>query len=259
MVSIQRGKVNEIPFLMAETAQNTAKPLPLVVFMHGYTSAKEHNLHYAFALAERGFRVILPDARHHGERISSNTPKTRDYEFWNIVHEGINDVGAIVDWALENGLASADNIVVGGISMGAIITYGSLVKYSNITAACALMGTPAHEEFARWQIEKIEKSGAALPYSKDELQLIYEDIRAYDLVQSKDKLNKRPLFIWHSETDSVIPYSLTKPYVEAFVEQNEHSVYMNDKNSGHKVSRPAFLNAVEWISQIIHANKKETV
>jgi uncharacterized protein len=258
MISIHNGLIGDIPYLLAEKQENEGKPLPLMIFIHGYTSAKEHNLHFAYSLAEKGFRVILPDALHHGERISSNKPKNLDFEFWNIVHQGIEDVGTIMEWANTKSLVSENQITVGGISMGAITTYGSLVKYPEISAACALMGTPAHEEFARWQINMIQKGGYSIPFSETDLEQTYEHIRKFDLTQQSEKINSRPLFIWHSEADQVIPYQFAKPFVDSFIGHNQNSVYMNDKTSGHKVSRPAYLNAVEWISQITHA-KKETV
>ena len=40
---------------------------PIVLFLHGFESAKEHNLHYAYQLVNQGCRVILPDAHLHGE------------------------------------------------------------------------------------------------------------------------------------------------------------------------------------------------
>jgi uncharacterized protein len=258
MVSIQKGTVEDIPFLMAEKEENRGVPLPLFIFIHGYTSAKEHNLHVAYTLAERGLRVILPDALHHGERTTANPPRSMDYDFWNIVYQGIQDVDTIINWADENTFISNDEIAVGGTSMGAIITYGSLVNNPQINAGCALMGTPSHEEFARWQIERIEKAGHELPFSIEDMEQSYAEIRNYDLIQNLDKLNNRPLFIWHSEVDTVIPYEFAKPYVQTLTENNPRSVYMNDKTSGHKVSRHAYLNAVEWISQNIKA-KKETV
>jgi fermentation-respiration switch protein FrsA (DUF1100 family) len=258
MISIQNTTVGSIPFLMAEKNENAGKPLPLFIFVHGYTSAKEHNLHFAYTLAEKGIRVILPDMLHHGERIDPNLTKSTDYEFWNIVVQGIQDMGAIIEWAKNNKLVYNDEISVGGTSMGAIITYGSLVKYPEISAACALMGTPAHEEFAKWQIERIEKAGYKLPFNEEELAQTYEYLRSFDLTQNKEKLNGRPLFIWHSEIDQVVPFQFAEPYINELTGENDKSVYMNDKTSGHKVSRPAYLNAVEWIAENIKT-KKETV
>ncbi len=258
MVSIQKGTIGDIPFLLAEKPENAGKPLPLFIFIHGYTSAKEHNLHFAYSLAEKDFRVILPDALHHGERIVANPPKSMEYDFWNIVQQGIQDVNTIMDWAKENEFVLEDQVAVGGTSMGAIITYGSLVNNPKISAGCALMGTPAHEKFARWQIERIQNAGYDIPLTVEELENSISSLKDYDLTRNLDKLNNRPLFIWHSEVDAVIPYEFAKPYVQTLTEKNSSSVYMNDKTSGHKVSRAAYLNAVEWIAQRLKA-KKETV
>ncbi|MDR7071990.1 serine aminopeptidase domain-containing protein [Fictibacillus barbaricus] len=258
MISIKKEAVENIPFLMAEKDENAGKPLPLFIFIHGYTSAKEHNLHFAYTLAELGMRVLLPDMMHHGERLDAHSGKRNDYDFWNIVAQGIQDVGVLVNWAKENKLVYNEEIALGGTSMGAIITYGSLVKYPEINAAVALMGTPAHEAFAKWQIESIKKAGYKLPFSDEELTKTYEFLRSFDLTQNYEKLNKRPLFIWHSEVDQVVPYDFAKPFIESLIEQNKKSVYMNDKTSGHKVSRPAYLNAVEWVSENIKKTK-ETV
>jgi fermentation-respiration switch protein FrsA (DUF1100 family) len=258
MISIQREAVGSIPFLLAEKKEHSGKPLPLFIFIHGFTSAKEHNLHFAYTLAEKGMRVILPDALYHGERSAEPIPKNPDYEFWNIVGQGINDVGVLMDWAKNRHLVLDEQIVVGGTSMGAIITYGSLVKYKEITAACTLMGTPAHEDFAKWQIQRIEEAGHKLPFTEEELSQTYQYLRNYDLTQNLDKLDGRPIFIWHSEIDQVVPFQFAKPFIQTLTEKNENSVYMNDKTSGHKVSRPAYLKAVEWIAENIKTIK-ETV
>jgi len=31
---------------------------PIVIFLHGFQSAKEHNLHYAYQLVQKGIRVL---------------------------------------------------------------------------------------------------------------------------------------------------------------------------------------------------------
>ena len=43
-------------------------PLPCIVFYHGFTSSKLVYSYFAVALAEAGFRVIMPDAAEHGAR-----------------------------------------------------------------------------------------------------------------------------------------------------------------------------------------------
>ena len=59
---------SNIPLLhiVDETEENSN--IPTVIFLHGFTSAKEHNLHYAYNIAKKGFRVLVPEAHLHGVR-----------------------------------------------------------------------------------------------------------------------------------------------------------------------------------------------
>lgn len=68
MIQIENQTVSGIPFLHIVKEENRHRAVPLVIFIHGFTSAKEHNLHIAYLLAEKGFRAVLPEALHHGER-----------------------------------------------------------------------------------------------------------------------------------------------------------------------------------------------
>jgi len=58
---------------------------PVVIFFHGFQSAKEHNLHYAYQLVRKGIRVLLPDAYLHGERDEQLNEEQMNLKFWNIV------------------------------------------------------------------------------------------------------------------------------------------------------------------------------
>lgn len=68
MVIIQSEKIADIPVLHVVKEGKRQEKLPLIIFVHGFTSAKEHNLHFGYLLAEAGYRVVLPDALYHGER-----------------------------------------------------------------------------------------------------------------------------------------------------------------------------------------------
>ncbi len=68
MIQIENQTVSGIPFLHIVKEENRHRAVPLVIFIHGFRSAKEHNLHIAYLLAEKGFRAVLPEALHHGER-----------------------------------------------------------------------------------------------------------------------------------------------------------------------------------------------
>src|SRR5690606_23869380 len=68
MVIIEHLKANDVPLLHVakETVRN--QPLPTVIYYHGFNGEKESSLTLAYKIAEKGLRVILPDAPLHGER-----------------------------------------------------------------------------------------------------------------------------------------------------------------------------------------------
>lgn len=68
MIIVEKRFLNNNPFLHIVKKSGQQERLPFIIFTHGFTSAKENNLHYAYLLAEKGFRVILPEAIYHGER-----------------------------------------------------------------------------------------------------------------------------------------------------------------------------------------------
>ncbi len=55
MILIENMRIDGIPSLHLAQKDSYHDPLPLVIFEHGFTSAKEHNLHYAYLLAEKAY------------------------------------------------------------------------------------------------------------------------------------------------------------------------------------------------------------
>ena len=91
MIIVKKEFIKNIPILEVVSEDKLRKRLPLIIFVHGITSAKEHNLHYAYLLAEKGFRVVLPEAIYHGER-GGDLPGEKLYlHFWEIVLQSIHD------------------------------------------------------------------------------------------------------------------------------------------------------------------------
>ena len=154
MIIVEKETMVEIPTLhVVEADLKDLSDIPTVFFLHGFTSAKEHNLHVAYLLAEQGIRVILPDALHHGEREDdvSNNEKKLALSFWEIVLTSIGELSALKELLVESGRADRNRIGVIGTSMGAITTLGALSQYPWIQSAVSLMGTAYYQQFAKAQ------------------------------------------------------------------------------------------------------------
>ncbi|MGK7378635.1 prolyl oligopeptidase family serine peptidase [Planococcus sp. 1R117A] len=245
---------NEIPLLHVYPEGRKDESLPTAVFFHGHMSAKEHNLHYAYQMAEKGMRVLLPDALLHGEREEGLDEVQMSLRFWEIVLTSIEELAYIHEKIHEKQLAKGE-IGVGGTSMGGITTLGALTVYPWIKAAAVMMGAANYVQLAKAQMAQFESKGFKLPITDEERKQMLSTLEQFDATKNKRILNKRPLFFWHGEQDTTVPFSPTYSFFKAlkddYEEVPEHLHFMNEREAGHAVSRPGMLAATEWLARHI--------
>ncbi|WPK12348.1 prolyl oligopeptidase family serine peptidase [Lysinibacillus louembei] len=245
---VQREVWEHIPLLHVHTKEMTIES-PSVIFIHGFGSAKEHNLHFAYQLVEKGVRVILPDAHLHGERAKPNT-STQQLEpvFWDIVTRTVGEVETIEEALQNKGLLANNTIGIAGTSMGGIVTVGCLSQYDWIQAAGVCMGATSYKKFAEHQLAQFAKAGVQLPFTEQELAHTMTALAAYDLENKEDILQRVPTIFWHGKQDQVVPFEMSYPYFEKHGE-NSRSAYMVDEKAGHAVSRAGMLAVTDWLAQ----------
>lgn len=250
MIIVEKSSLNNNPYLHVVNSGGQQKKLPLIIFVHGFTSAKEHNLHYAYLLAEKGFRVILPEAMYHGEREQGFTEKDLYGHFWEIVIKTIHEINEYKEYYVYEGLADQGKIGLAGTSMGGIVTLGALTKYKWVKAAVSLMGMPAYEEFFQWQLKQFESSGIRLPFSETQIAEQRTILRPYDLSLQPERLENRPVLFWHGKKDPVVPYPLTYQFYQSVKEnyrdKPENIHFITDEQADHKVSREGLRATVTW-------------
>src|SRR5699024_6759860 len=137
MITIENKIIANIKSLVIETKENKNKPLPTVIFYHGFESAKENNLTFAYLLAKEQYRVILPYSIYYGERSKNLTIKNE------LTHDGL---------ILDN------RIGVSGTSMGGITTASLLKQYDWIKTGVVLMGSPNLVDFGNLLIKDFNKT-----------------------------------------------------------------------------------------------------
>lgn len=72
MIEIETRQLAGIPVLHAVPAGKRECSLPCIIFYHGFTSSSLVYSYFAVALAQAGFRVVMPDAPDHGTRFTSD-------------------------------------------------------------------------------------------------------------------------------------------------------------------------------------------
>ncbi len=230
-------------------AENMKDDAPIVIFLHGFTSAKEHNLHYAFNLVNQGVRVVLPDADLHGDRAKDYSEMQLANSFWEIVLKSTKEVAQLHEQLKKRGFTG--KVGLAGTSMGGIVTSGCLRQYDFIEAAGILMGTMSYTELAMHQLQQFEQQGIDLGLSEEEKQKILHILEVYNLKDQPGVLERVPTYIWHGANDAVVPFSMTYPFYEQLVATNNIGAihYVVDKKAGHAVSRAGMLEMCRFIAQ----------
>ncbi len=255
MVIVQNECIQNIPLLHVVKQSLKQEKLPLVIFQHGFMSVKERNLHYAYMLAQEGFRVLLPEAIYHGERGGGLNKSEYYARFWEIVLKTITDVNTVKEYYEHKGLVRQDQIGIAGTSMGGIAALGSLTQYKWIKAAVSLMGMPAYEEFSHWQLELLKSMGVRFPFTEEEIEKQMEILRQYDLSIQPEKLASRPVLFWHGKKDDQVPYDFAYKFYNEVIQdyqgEPEKLRFITDEKAGHNVSLAGVNAAIEWFKNYL--------
>lgn len=252
MIIIKNEEVANIESLIVESKENEGKPLPTVVFYHGFQSAKENNLTLAFLLAEKDYRVILPDSLYHGKRSKGLTNEEMSLSFWEILLSNIKELKNIKESLELKKLILDDRIGVAGTSMGGVTTSALLKKYDWIKTGVVLMGSPQLINFGKLLIEDFNR-GSEKQISLEEEYQILNQLKPYDLSEDTQALLNRPIMFWHGLKDEVVPIN----YSEDFVKELKLSSYSGDvemlkeKDRGHHLSRYSILETVKWFEKYL--------
>ncbi|MGM9951551.1 MAG: prolyl oligopeptidase family serine peptidase [Lysinibacillus sp.] len=248
MVIVQKENWGGIPLLHVYN-EEMQEDAPIVVFLHGFMSAKEHNLHYAYNLVEKGMRVILPDALLHGDRSENLSEVQMNLMFWRIVVKNIEEVQYVYDILREKGYTG--KVGVCGTSMGGITTAGCLKTYDWIEAAGILMGAVSYTELAEYQLRQMKEQGVDVQLTEEQQHAILEALRPYNLMERPEIFEKVPVMFWHGKNDPVVPFRMTYPFYEELVQQGNmiKVQYMADEKAGHAVSRAGVLAVTAWLAE----------
>ncbi|AXI08773.1 esterase [Oceanobacillus sp. 143] len=251
MIGIIKENVNSIPSLVVVDSNKKKEALPMITYFHGFTSAKEHNLDIAFLLAEKGFRVVLPDSKMHGERDTTTSIIQRTIGFWDIVMQNVKELSEIRDYYEQKKLILDGRFGVAGTSMGGITTSAALTQYPWIKTAAVLMGSPRITTFAKQLINNYKKV-MDLPVTDVMIENLYVQLEHYDLSTQIEKLNQRPVLFWHGDKDQVVPFDHSYSFYEEarkLYDKQENIKFIKEINCDHKVSRHAILETIKWFEQ----------
>lgn len=219
-IKLYKKQIAHIPIIEVVPEQSEGIELPLVVYYHGWQTAKELGLTNARKIAQYNIRVILPDAMFHGERKIPMISTIPSFTFWSSIQHNLSEFDTIIRYYRERKLISNQKIGVAGFSMGGMTTAGLLTQHPEIKAAAILMGTPDYQHFIDTMQQELTKRQIDAP--KD-LPDLLSWTKAYDLSKQPEVIDGRPIYFWHGTEDEKIPYYHTK----AFFDTHKEAAYGN--------------------------------
>lgn len=249
MIGIYHQTIAHIPTLIVVDAEKENEALPVVTYIHGITSVKEQNLSIAYLLAEKGYRVVLPDCIYHGEREEGLTTEQQSYKLWEVVLENLKEIPLLYHELNESNLIKDGRFGLAGTSMGGITTSAALTQFDWIKAAAVLMGSPQPVRFAKEQVNYLNEMNVEVPLTEHEQTQLIHALEKIDLSMQVEKLNERPLFFWHGEIDQVVPFDHSYSFYNSAIshyKNPENIRFLREVGRDHKVSIMAMHETVNW-------------
>lgn len=207
MIELTTRRLGDHEILHAYPAGKATQPLPVIIFYHGFTSSKLVYSYFAVALAQAGFRVIMPDAPDHGSRYRGDE-QTRLGQFWPILHGNLVEFAGLRDALFAAGLVADKRLAVAGASMGGMTALGIMTQHPEATCVASLMGSGYFLTLA----------DTLFPPSGDS-EAVRASLRTWDVTDALPRLADRPLFLWHGEADDVVPAGETFRLQQALIRE----------------------------------------
>lgn len=247
MVEMHQETVDGIDVIHAVPAGKFSAPLPTIFFYHGYTSSKEVYSYFGYALAQAGFRVILPDADMHGARFDGDEQR-RLTHFWQILRANIDELPALKTHYQHQGLIDGGRIGVCGASMGGMTALGAMARYDWLRAVADFMGSGDYLHLAKTLFPPVALTSGA---GQQEFERRMAPMADYEVFHQLDRLANRPLLIWHGEADPLVPATESSRLYQALTAREGHQLitYVTEPGIGHKITVSALAAAVAFFQR----------
>jgi len=247
MIEIQTDHFAGNEALHAFPAGKGQQPLPCVVFYHGFTSSKLVYSYFAVALAQAGFRVIMPDAPDHGARFSGDGER-RLRQFWQILRGNLEEFAALRDALRQRNLIDGDRLAVGGASMGGMTALGIMTRHPEVRCVASLMGSGYFTSLARTLFPPLEVTNAA---QQETFDAILAPLAKWEVTNQLERVADRPLLLWHGDADDVVPAAESFRLQQALAETQRDTSLTTLWEAGvaHRITPQALEATVDFFSR----------
>ncbi|MBN2444645.1 MAG: alpha/beta hydrolase [Spirochaetales bacterium] len=226
--------------------------LPLIIFLHGFTSRKEDTIDAATGLARRGYCVVLPDAHLHGDHSSaeleSSGPIAKAAKMDEIYVKSSENINRLIEAYSEVWADEELRVGLIGISMGGVTILHHITHNRNelIKAAVICIATPFIENHLRNAAVQMPEF---LPFVSETL---LKRIRDIEPSRSFEKAKDLPLLFLPSVDDTLASIDDVRRGVSELgkvYEDKDRLKIVEYKGIGHECVPGMFEEAGEWFGK----------
>ncbi|MGK9175842.1 esterase [Yokenella regensburgei] len=236
-----------IETLHAFPAGKATQPLPTIIFYHGFLSSKLVYSYFAVALAQAGFRVIMPDAPLHGARFNHDE-NGRLQQFWQILQSNFTEFPALRDALYQADVVEGDRLAVGGASMGGMTALGIMTHHPEVRSVACLMGSGYFSTLSRTLFPPVD---VTQPAQKTDFDAIIAPLAQWDATTHLPQLGNRPLLLWHGEDDDVVPAAETVRLQQALAAKggDNQLTFLLEPGVRHRITPTALEATVAFFTR----------
>ena len=227
------GKTRKITAYFHRPSPEFTKPYPVIIEIHGGPADQESpelspliQLHL-----DRGFAVLAPNVRG-----STGYGKTfTDLDNGMLRENSVRDIGALLDWVVNQPELDASKIFVEGGSYGGYMALASAVHYSNrIAGAIDVVGISNFVTMEENADKNADRSSEFGDINDPEIRAFLESIAP---VNNADKIEV-PLLIVQGENDPRVPVNESRQLVEQLKSEGKKVWYIEASDEGHGFKKP---------------------
>lgn len=247
MIEIETRQLAGIPVLHAVPAGKRACSLPCIIFYHGFTSSSLVYSYFAVALAQAGFRVVMPDAPDHGARFKGDA-QGRIYRFWHILQQNMQEFSTLRAALVAENWMSDERLAVGGASMGGMTALGIMARHPEVKCVASLMGSGYFTRLAQTLFPPLL---VQTPEQQAAFDALIAPLAEWEVTHQLPHLADRPLLLWHGQEDDVVPaietFRLQQALIQAGLDNNLTCLW--EAGVRHRITPEALAATVTFFRQ----------
>ncbi|MHA1717637.1 MAG: alpha/beta hydrolase family protein [Promethearchaeota archaeon] len=255
-----------VAYLLSPGVEDHHERLPAVICHHGLAGNKKRLIQYAAPLAMKGYRVLLPDARAHGD--SRKRFNARKDDWFIDENSGIlPDVHGIVDYLVARPDIDENNIFMIGHSLGALACLTTGLKDERIKMVIAMSGCYSFNNLINAPpVKKIfseswfQMKGISLLVNISKLKRIKDKISPSSYFKRFDReYLVRKIRLVHAKDDELVIFNNNAKKIHEELNLPSSHVFFPEKG-GHTLrgqETTILTKILEWLDEGLTTNRND--